>query len=330
MIILIIKIAMSIIINFFAGPAAVWVFNHMPAKWLCDYDESPEERERLVGLPGTLTGSVEDGRSAGEAGKAGVSCGPEKRIKENPWRWVYAVGFICLCLRLSLADILDGFLEAQNQNPSTGPDSVEDGFARILSSAVQSDAGASAQLAIAGLATCWILLIIALADLKYMIIPDQFVLLLAVSAVGFTGFFKHMAEGAMISTGGGASEGATGGATSGWPGNWPGDVLGAFGQPLIGFAIGAGFMLICALAGRLIYKQQVFGFGDVKLCGAMGLVLGINGIIATMAASVIISGFVAAAGLAAGKYKPRQQKPLGPYLCGCAMAYIFIVMPIIL
>lgn len=301
MTIVIIKIAASILIGFFAGPAAVWVFNHMPAKWLCDYGESPEARERLVGRPGTLAPQ-----------KDGIVV---KRIKENPWRWVYAVGFICLCLRLSLADIMDGFVDTQNQT----------GWAAGGFGSITADAGASVQLAVAGLIACWILLIIALADLKYMIIPDQFVLLLAVSAVGFTPYFRHIKE--MILTG--QEPAAYGGGTgAGAIHYWPVETLGAFGEPLIGFAIGAGFMLLCALAGRLIFRQQAFGFGDVKLCGAMGLVLGVNGIVASMAAAVIISGFVAAAGLATKKYRPNQQKPLGPYLCGCGMAYIIVVMPL--
>ena len=36
----------------------------------------------------------------------------------------------------------------------------------------------------------------------------------------------------------------------------------------------------------------------------------------------------AAAGLATGRYRKNDQKPLGPYLCGCAMANIIIVMPL--
>ena len=87
----------------------------------------------------------------------------EKRIKENPWRWVYAVGFICLCLRLSLIEYSGGKL-------SVAPELTTE----------------TTQIAVAGLVACWILLIIALADLKFMIIPDQFVLLLALTARNLT------------------------------------------------------------------------------------------------------------------------------------------------
>ena len=44
--------------------------------------------------------------------------------------------------------------------------------------------------------------------------------------------------------------------------------------------------------------------------------------------AVMLSGFAAAAGLATGRYGKKDQKPLGPYLCGCAMAYIIIAMPL--
>lgn len=255
--ILIIKIAASILIGFLAGPAAVMVFNRMPAKWLCEYDEEPYENPLLAE---ELKKKNEDPHY--------------KRLKENPWRWVYAFWFMCLALRLSLVEYNQGFLEVQPEL------SVQ-----------------TTQVAMAGIIACWLMLIIALADLKYMIIPDQFILLLAIASIGFAPLWK------------------TSQAT-----------VSGFWQPFIGMLIGGGFMLLCALAGKLIFRQDAFGFGDVKLCAAMGLVLGINGIIAAVAAAVIISGFTAAAGLATGRYKKNDRKPLGPYLCGSAMAYILLVM----
>ena len=43
MTVLIVKIATSILVGFFAGPAAVYVFNHMPAGWLTEYGEDPQK-----------------------------------------------------------------------------------------------------------------------------------------------------------------------------------------------------------------------------------------------------------------------------------------------
>lgn len=244
-----IKVGMSILIGFLAGMLTVYTFNKMPASWLCDYGEKPRQE---------LTDPY------------------VQRLRGMPWRWVYAVGFIALCLRLSLA----------------GEEMV------------------FVQLAVAGLFACWTLLIIAIADLKYMIIPDQFVILLALVAVGFAPFYLNSSE----KTGGESILTAIGP-----DGVW---------QPVIGMCIGGGFMLMVAGVGSLIARTEVLGFGDVKLCAAMGLLLGPVGTIVSIALATIASGIVSAVGLIVGGYKLREAKPLGPYLCGSAIAFIFVVMPL--
>lgn len=245
----IIKIGVSILVGFFAGPAAVYVFNKLPASWLCDYGEQPSQELTDPNV---------------------------KRIKENPWRWVYAVGFICLCLRLSLANLTQAYMQGGHFLPSgMEPEPLTD-----------LDCG---QLALAGLIVCWILLMIALADMKYMIIPDQFVMILAVAAIGFVPFRENLY------------------------------------QPLLGLAIGGGTMLILAGIGALMKKEFV-GFGDVKLCAALGLVMGTQGMIVTLVLAVLAAGVYGAAGLVRGFLKKTDHLPFGPFLCGSAMAYIFIAL----
>ena len=175
MLVIIIKVAASIVLGILAGFAAVYIFNKMPAGWLCDYGEKP---------------------------------GPEltdphiQRVKGYPWRWIYAAGFACLLVRLSFCDI---------------------------------------QFAAAGVFACWAMLIIGLADLKYMVIPDQFVIMLALSAFGFIPFHSSV---------------------------W---------QPLLGAIVGGGAMLAVAGIGSLIFHREVMGFGDVKLFASLGLVLRTEG-----------------------------------------------------
>ena len=41
MLAIIIKVAASIVLGVLAGFAAVYIFNKMPAGWLCDYGEKP-------------------------------------------------------------------------------------------------------------------------------------------------------------------------------------------------------------------------------------------------------------------------------------------------
>ena len=45
---LIIKVAAAVIAGFLAGHAVVFVFNRIPAKWLCDYGEEPDEKLLLL------------------------------------------------------------------------------------------------------------------------------------------------------------------------------------------------------------------------------------------------------------------------------------------
>lgn len=244
--ILYVKTIVAIVLGFFAGLGVVYIFNRMPARWLCDYGETPS--------PELMDRSIQ-------------------RIKGWPWRWIYAGGLACLCVRLMWTKI---------HHPPAGFDGLPMETVQLIS---------QCQLTLAGLAVCWALLIIGLADLKYMIIPDQFVILLAIAGLGFAPLQANL---------------------------W---------QPLGGLAIGGGVMLIVALLGRVCFGKEVMGFGDVKLCAALGLALGINGIMFTLAVASLVSGFVCAVGLARRKYKKDDLKPLGPYLAGAGIFYVFIILP---
>ena len=226
MITIIIKVAASIIIGTLAGFSAVYIFNKMPASWLCDYNEKPS---------------------------AELADPHIQRVKGYPWRWIYAAGFSCLLVRLTFFDV---------------------------------------QFAAAALFACWALLIIGLADLKYMIIPDQFVIMLALSALGFIPFYDSL---------------------------W---------QPAMGAVIGGGVMLLAALLGGAAFKKEVMGFGDVKLFACLGLILGAKGTVIVLIGSALCSGIAAAVGLATGKYKKDDMKPLGPYICGWGIIYIFLLCPL--
>jgi hypothetical protein len=134
-IIILLKIVISIISGLLAGFLAVYSFNRIPAKWLCDYHQEPDR------------------------GMWGV------RIKKSPWTVVFVLVFTAAMLKL-----LDtGFLYA-----------------------------------LPGLISLWILLLIGIADMKYQIIPDQFVIALAVTALGFIPFhldYRSLLFGALIGGG---------------------------------------------------------------------------------------------------------------------------------
>ena len=225
MTVMIIKAAAALVIGLAAGCGAIYIFNKMPARWLCDYGQTP---------PQELTDPY------------------IRRIKGFPWRWIYSAGFACLMVRLLFVDV---------------------------------------QLAAAGLFACWALLIVGLADLKYMIIPDQFVIMLAATAFGFIPYH-----------------------TSLW-------------DPLLGALIGGGVMLMTGVLGGAAFSREVLGFGDVKRFASLGLALGIKGTVVVLIGSSICSGIAAAAGLASGRYKKDDVRPRGPYICAWGAFYIFILWP---
>lgn len=226
--ILIGELLASVVIGTLAGFSIIYIFNKMPASWLCEYGEKPDP----------------------------ILADPQvQRVKGWPWRWIYAAGFVCLLIRLVLVDY---------------------------------------QLAVAALFACWALLMIGLADLKYMIIPDQFVIMLALSAVGFIPFHS------------------------------------SFKEIILGALIGGGVMMMVAVLGEAAYHKEVMGFGDVKLFASLGFVLGLKGTVVVLIGASITAGIIGAIGLAAGKYKKNESKPLGPYISGWGITYIFVIWPFIL
>ncbi|MDR2132875.1 MAG: A24 family peptidase [Clostridiales Family XIII bacterium] len=215
--------AVSIAAGIFAGYGAVFVFNKMPAKWLCDYDEVPDDRH----LP--------------------------PRIGKYPWALLFSLVFATSAFK-----------------------------ALLLSWAY----GAAA------LPALWALLLVGLSDGKYRIIPDQFVILLAVTGIGF--------------------------AALGFGGSWKY----AFLSPLFGMLLGGGLFFLIAFLGSLIMKREIMGFGDVKLTAVCGLITGLWGIIAVMLMTAVSSAVFLSLRLARGSVKASDEAPLGPFIAGAAAVYL--------
>lgn len=137
-----------------------------------------------------------------------------------------------------------------------------------------------------GLAALWLLLLIGIADRKYLIIPDQLVVALAVAAFGFIPFHSF----------------------------WQAQLIGALA--------GGGSILLMGIAGKLLFRKEAMGFGDVKLFTAIGLLLGLKGIVITLILTVFSSAFVFGIGLITGKLKAGDVQPLGPFIAASAALYI--------
>ncbi len=142
-----------------------------------------------------------------------------------------------------------------------------------------------------------------ISDLKYTIIPDQFVVAIAVLAIMV--IILDLPLGLKL-----------------FHSNWLSVLWGA----LIGFGV---FFIIGAI-GSLITKKNAFGFGDIKLLTALGLFSGTEGIIIILIISVLIATIHFVALMLMGKLKRGEYKPFGPYICIATIVYIsfrsYIVM----
>lgn len=140
--------------------------------------------------------------------------------------------------------------------------------------------------AIAGILCLWFLLLISIADIKYMIVPDQFVVAVSVTAVGFIPFQE------------------------------------GFFSPFYGALLGSGSFLIIGLIGKLFLKKEAMGFGDVKLMAAIGLVTGFSGMVIVIVVTFFSSGIIMGIGLLSRKLKKESYQPLAPYIAVSAAAFI--------
>lgn len=147
--------------------------------------------------------------------------------------------------------------------------------------------------AIPGILTLWLLLQIGIADKMYLIIPDQYVIALAVTALGFIPFQD------------------------------------SYLSPLFGALIGGGSILAIGILGQLIFKKESMGFGDVKLFAVIGLICGVKGVIIILLIAVFSSAALFGIGLLAGRIKSGEEQPLGPFIAASTAAYILFQQEII-
>jgi len=96
---------------------------------------------------------------------------------------------------------------------------------------------------------------------------------------------------------------------------------------LFGGLIGGGSLLLMDLSGRLVFKKEGMGFGDVKLMGMAGLFLGVQRTIVSLLAAVWVAAVVGIVILhrrKEGKEETDHYMPFGPFLAaGCALSIFF-------
>ena len=125
-----------------------------------------------------------------------------------------------------------------------------------------------------------ILLVIAITDIQHMLILNKTVL-----AVGLVALAK------IIFT------------------PYPNSV-----DAIIGLFVGGGLLFIFDVAGRIIFKKDSMGPGDIKLAAALGLYFGGNEIGIVLIMAVILTSFTGVLGIISGYLKRSSYLPFGTFI----------------
>lgn len=91
---------------------------------------------------------------------------------------------------------------------------------------------------------------------------------------------------------------------------------------LKGLGLGYGLLWVVARVGRIAFKQDAMGLGDVKLMGAIGALLGWQAVLFTVLVSSLLGSVVGLALVLIGGREWQSRIPYGPYIALAAIIWI--------
>lgn len=146
-----------------------------------------------------------------------------------------------------------------------------------------------------------LLMLISASDAKYTIIPDQFTVAVAVVSLIFAAVDLFTGQA----------------------------FIDKWYQPFLGALCGAGILMLLDFLSLLIFKRTGFGFGDVKLLAALGLLFGFKYILVTLVISFMAAAIHFLVLIFTGKARKGVYLPLGPHICLAAVVTILFQSQII-
>lgn len=97
----------------------------------------------------------------------------------------------------------------------------------------------------------------------------------------------------------------------------------AWRDALIGVGLGAGSLLLIAVAYRLLTGKDGMGMGDVKLLAMIGALIGWQGVVFTIFCSSVAGTVIGLALMVRAGGTLKTKLPFGPFLALGAVVYIF-------
>lgn len=156
---------------------------------------------------------------------------------------------------------------------------------------------------------CLCLIAVFFVDLDYMIIPDEFVAIIAVLGLALDGYQLAVKHGATAIT------------YQEWLGS---NALTVYlPRSVVGMLVGAGLLLFLGWAFEKIMGKPSMGGGDVKLAGAMGTLLGPGYLFLSYFLLAVVSGAVIGVAVMALKLRGRRDYiPFGPMLAAAGIVML--------
>lgn len=143
------------------------------------------------------------------------------------------------------------------------------------------------------------LLVITVIDFEFQIIPDEFSFLLV--AVGFaTSFFNTFLADSVFQR-----------------------IL----QSVLGFLAGGGSLFIIGAIGKLIFKKDAMGGGDVKLMAGVGTFIGWEKVLFAIFIASLLGSVVGIILIVLKKISKREAVAFGPYLACASFVTLFLPHP---
>ena len=149
--------------------------------------------------------------------------------------------------------------------------------------------GGSLSYEICVLCVLFIVLEMAICDQLYQVVPDEFSIMLAISAAAFVEYHE----------------------------NW--------WEPAAGAALGLGISLVVFLLGFILFRTGSLGGADIKFFTCMGLVTGRTGIAVIFVLTTLLFAVYSMVRIVSGRGTIKDRNPMLPSACAAVTVYFLFL-----